>query len=157
MQRKIRLAQIMLTRSNRQQRSTYRRKALCYSRRGIRIYCPYEKEPYEVTARCGDQVHIRPSKAWSTDEMSNMLNDLWLQTEPQEPQPPAGPVAVLREHTSGQEITPSLETGVTASPVTDHNPVQKQPLPRGPGRATRRPKRRSNFDQVVFSKVLHLL
>lgn len=113
---------------------------------GIRIYCPYEKEPYEVTARCGDQVQIRPSKAWRTDEMSNMLNDLWLQTEPQEPQPPAGPVAVLREHTSGQEITPSLETGVTASPVTDHNPVQKQPLPRGPGRATRRPKRRSNFD-----------
>ena len=144
MQRKSRLVQIMLTRSNRQQRSTYRRKPLCYSRQGIRIYFPHEKEPYEVTARCGDQVQIRPSKAWSTDEMSNMLNDLWLQTEPQEPQPPAGPV--LREHTSGQEITPSLETGVTASPVTDHNPVQKQPLPRSPGRATRRPRRRSNFD-----------
>ena len=95
----------------------------------------YEKEPYQVTARYGDQVQLKsPQGAEYRRYIQHVKQFVIPDREPQDQQP-AGPVAVPSEHALGQEITPSLETGGGASP--DDGPNQEQLLPRRSGRVTR--------------------
>ena len=103
----------------------------------------YEKEPYQVTARCGDRVQLKsPQGAEYRCNIQHVKRFVIPDREPQEQQP-AGPVAVPSEHALGQETTPSLETGGGASPAD--GPNQEQLLPRRSGRVTRPPERLSDY------------
>ena len=98
----------------------------------------YEKEPYQVTARYGDQVQLKsPQGAEYRRYIQHVKQFVIPDREPKDQQP-AGPVAVPSEHALGQEITPSLETGGGASPAD--GPNQEQLLPRRSGRVTRTPR-----------------
>ena len=105
----------------------------------------YEKEPYQVTARYGDQVQLKsPQGAEYRRNIQHVKRFVIPDREPQQQQQqPAGPVAVPNEHALGQETTPSLETGRGASPAD--GPNQEQLLPRRSGRVTGPPERLSDY------------
>ena len=68
----------------------------------------YEKEPYQVIARYGDQVQLMsPQGVEYKRNIRNVKRFVTPNIEPEETNP-AGAVVVPGEQTSGQEITPSL-------------------------------------------------
>ena len=116
---------------------------LLEKRKENKLSSHYEKEPYQVTARYGDQVQLKsPQGAEYRRNVQHVKRFVIPDREPQEQQP-AGPVAVPNEHALGQETTPSLETGGGASPAD--GPNQEQLLPRRSGRVTRPPERLSDY------------
>ena len=116
---------------------------LLEKRKENKLSSHYEKEPYQVTARYGDQVQLKsPQGAEYRRNIQHVKRFVIPDREPQEQQP-AGPVAVPNEHALGQETTPSLETGGGASPAD--GPNQEQLLPRRSGRVTRPPERLSDY------------
>ena len=110
----------------------------------------YEKEPYQVTARYGDQVQINSSQG--VEYKRNVQHVKQFVTPVVEPEEPslAHPVLIPHERTSGQESTSSPEVGASASPVVDCSSTWPQPLPRRSGRVTRPPERLSEEDVVSY-------
>ena len=97
----------------------------------------YEKEPYQVTARHGDQVQLKsPQGVQYRRNIQHVKQFVTPATEPAE---------VPCEQMCGQEPTSSPEMGASAGPVEDQSPIQQQLLPRRSGRVTRPPERFSDY------------
>ena len=105
----------------------------------------YEKEPYQVTARHGDQVHLKsPQGVQYKREIQHVNQFVTPATELKGPSL-ADPAQVPSEQFFEQELTPSPEIGAFAWPVEDQSPIQQQLLPRRSGRVTRPPERFSDY------------
>lgn len=103
---------------------------------------PQYKEPYLVTARHGDQSHLK-----GVEYKRNIQHVRQFVTPVIESEQPslADPVLILNERTSGQESTPSPEVGASGTPVVDCSPTQPQPLPRRLEGVNRPPERLSDY------------
>ena len=125
----------------------------------------YEKEPYQVTARYGDQVQLKsPQGAEYRRNIQHVKQFVIPDREPQEQQP-AGPVAVPSEHALGQETTPSLETGGGASPADGPNqqlltreigPSGPNPPPRERDLVTMLPPEGDNYFAMTVATLIRL-
>ena len=105
----------------------------------------YEKEPYQVTARHGDQVQLKsPQGVQYKRNIQHVKQFVTPATEPKGPSL-AEPAEVPSEQICEQELTPSPEMGASAWPVEDQSPIQQQLLPRRSGRVTRPPERFSDY------------
>ena len=90
----------------------------------------YEKEPYQVTARHGDQVQLKsPQGVQCKRNIQHVKQFVTPVTEPKGLSL-AEPADVPCEQTCEQELTPSPEMGASAWPVEDQSPIQQQLLPR---------------------------
>ena len=93
----------------------------------------YKKEPYQVTARHGDQVQLKsPQGVQYKRNIQHVKQFVTPATEPRGPSL-AEPAEVPCEQMCGQEPTSSPQMGASAGPVEDQSPFQQQLLPRRSG------------------------
>ena len=105
----------------------------------------YQKEPYQVTARQGDQVQLKsPQGVQYKRNIQHVKQFVTPATEPRG-RSLAEPAEVRCEQMCGQEPTSSPEMGASAGPVEDQSPTQQQLLPRRSGRVTRPKERFSDY------------
>ena len=119
----------------------------------------YEKEPYQVTARHGDQVQLKsPQGVQYKRNIQHVKQFVTPATEPRG-QSLGEPAEVPCEQMGIQEPTSSPEMGASAGPVEDQSPIQQQLLPRRSGRVTRPPERFSDYvtTQWCFQVTLTLI
>ena len=118
---------------------------LLEKRKENKLSSRYEKEPYQVTARHGDQVQLKsPQGVQYKRNIQHVKQFVTPATEPKGPGL-AEPAEVPSEQICEQELTPSPEMGASAWPVEDQSPIQQQLLPRRSGRVTRPPERFSDY------------
>ena len=90
----------------------------------------YKKEPYQVTARHGDQVQLKSPQG--VQYKQNILHFKQFVTPATEPKG----LSLAEPAEQEQELTPSPEMGASAWPVEAQSPIQQQLLPGRSGRVT---------------------
>ena len=103
----------------------------------------YEKEPYQVTARYGDQVQLKSPQG--VEYKRNIQHVKRFVTPAIESAEPSLPAVVPFEQMCGQEATPSPEIGASPVAAEDQSSMQTPTAPRRSGRATRPPDRFSDY------------
>ena len=99
----------------------------------------YEKAPYQVTARHGDQIQLKsPHGVQYKRNIQHVKQFVTPATAPRGPSH-AEPAEVPCEQMGGQEPTSSPDMGASAGPV------EQQLLPRRSGRVTRPPERFNDY------------
>ena len=87
-----------------------------------------KKEPYQVTARHGDQVQLKsPQGVQYKRNIQHVKQFVTPATEPKGPSL-AEPAEVPCEQMCGQEPTSSPEIGASAGPVEDQSPIHTTPV-----------------------------
>ena len=105
----------------------------------------FEKEPYQVTARHGDQVQLKsPQGVQYKRNIQHVKQFVTPATEPRGPSL-TETAEVPCEQMCQQEPTSSPEMGASVGPVEDQSPFPKQLLPRRSGRVTQPPERFSAY------------
>ena len=106
----------------------------------------YEKEPYKVIERHGDQIKLKSSQgAVHKRNIEYVKRFVDPATDPREPGSSDAVVSGVPEQPSGQEIVPNLTVEASATPVQEQSPVQAEPLPRRSGRVIRPPERLKDY------------
>ena len=103
----------------------------------------YEKEPYQVTARYGDQVQLKSPQG--VEYKRNIQHVKRFVTPAIESAEPSLPAVVPVEQMCGQEATPSPEIGASPVAAEDQSSMQTPTAPRRSGRATGPPDRFSDY------------
>ena len=106
----------------------------------------YEKEPYKVIERHGDQIKLKSSQgAVYKRNIQHVKRFVDPVADPGEPDSSGPVVRSVPEQNFGQEA--SLNPTVEASPipVEEQSPVHAEPLPRRSGRVTRPPERLNEY------------
>ena len=105
----------------------------------------YEKEPYQVMARHGDQVQLKsPQGVQYKRNIQHVKQFVAPVIEPQGSNL-VDPAEVPWEQMCGQELTSSPEMEDRARPVGNQSPIQQQLLPTRSERVTRPPERFSDY------------
>ena len=120
---------------------------LLQKRKETKLSTSYEKEPYKVIERHGDQIKLKSSQgAVYKRNIQYVKRFVDPATDPREPGSSDTVVGGVPEQPSGQEIVPNLTVEASATPVkARQSPVQAEPLPRRSGRVTRPPERPKDY------------
>ena len=119
---------------------------LLEKRKETKLSTSYEKEPYKVIERHGDQIKLKSSQgAVYKRNIQYVKRFVDPATDPGEPGSSDPVVSGVPEQPSGQEIVPNLTVEASATPVKEQSPVQAEPLPRRSGRVTRPPERLKDY------------
>lgn len=102
----------------------------------------YEKEPYQVVERHGDQIKLKSSQgAVYKRNIQHVKRFVEPATGPGKLDCSDPVVRSVPEQHCGQGASPTRTVEASAIPVEEQTPVQTEPLPRRSGRLTRPPNR----------------
>ena len=119
---------------------------LLEKRKETKLSTSYEKEPYKVIERHGDQIKLKSSLGAVYKRNIQYVKRFGdPATDPGEPDSSDPVVSGVPEQPSGQETVPNLTVEASATPVKEQSPVQAEPLPRRSGRVTRPPERLKEY------------
>ena len=106
----------------------------------------YEKEPYQVVERHGDQIKLKSSEgAVHKRNIQHVKRFVDPATDPGELDYSDPVVRSVPEQHCGEGASPTPTVGASAIPVEEQTPVEIEPLPRKSGRVTRPPDRLKEY------------
>ena len=109
----------------------------------------YEKEPYKVVERHGDQIKLKSSQgAVYKRNIQHVKRFVGPVTDPGELDSSGVVVRSVPEQNFGQEASPNPTVEASAIPLEEQSPVQAEPLPRRSRRVTRPPERFKEYVTV---------
>ena len=119
---------------------------LLEKRKETKLSASYEKVPYKVIERHGDQIKLKSSQgAVYKRNIQYVKRFVDPASDPGESDSSDQVVSSVPEQPSGQEALPNLTVEASATPVKEQSPVQAEPLPRRLGRVTRLPERLKEY------------
>ena len=119
---------------------------LLEKRKETKLSTNYEKEPYQVVERHGDQIKLKSSQgAVYKRNIQHVKRFVDPATDPGELDYSDPVVRSAPEQHCGQGASPTPTVEASAIPVEEQTPVQIEPLPRRSGRVTRPPDRLKEY------------